>query len=483
VTYTSANTPFNSDSFPGLLALVTGGSAVSHDVFYDVGYDRSAFGADNVNCSGAPGSVVTFDESVDRYRVDATTKLPVSEDVLDTTALPRRRDASHRCVPFYPHELLRINTVFELVKSYRGRTAWIDKHPVYEVVNGPSGKGVDDLYTPEMTHTNGFDNRTSVVCTVQNDALKVKALLNQIHGRSHDGAARVGVPVLFGMNFQAVSVGQKLAREAEASGCKATDEASLAGQSGGYLDGAGTPTPVLQYGLDQTDQALGAIVDALRSEHLYESTLVIITAKHGQSPINPATLSKPGHFAKLVAALPDAATDPAAAAVAKAALCHSGPCGFIQDDDVAMLWLPDQSQTAQVARYLSANAQPLHIANVLAGASLQLSLNDPATSSRTPDIIVVPLYGVIYTNAASKNAEHGGLNYSDTNVGLIVSNPRLPRSTVKRPVLSSQVAPTILEALGIDPHLLGAVQRELTPVLPGLRAETQLPTKTIIGAL
>jgi predicted AlkP superfamily pyrophosphatase or phosphodiesterase len=36
VTYSNARTPANSDSFPGLLALVTGGSPVTHGLFYDV---------------------------------------------------------------------------------------------------------------------------------------------------------------------------------------------------------------------------------------------------------------------------------------------------------------------------------------------------------------------------------------------------------------------------------------------------------------
>ena len=30
------------------------------------------------------------------------------------------------------------------------RTAWTDKHPSYEWTNGPSGKGVDDFYGPEI---------------------------------------------------------------------------------------------------------------------------------------------------------------------------------------------------------------------------------------------------------------------------------------------------------------------------------------------
>jgi hypothetical protein len=42
---------------------------------------------------------------------------------------------------------------------------------------------------------------------------------------------------------------------------------------------------------------------------------------------------------------------------------------------------------------------------------------------------------------------------------------------IKTPVLTTQVAPTILEALGLDPEALHAVQKEHTPSLPGLRGE------------
>src|SRR6266850_156533 len=66
-TYTSAHTPANSDSFPGLLALVTGGSPVSHQVFYDVSYDRSLFDPANTTCSGPAGNTIVYDESIDKY--------------------------------------------------------------------------------------------------------------------------------------------------------------------------------------------------------------------------------------------------------------------------------------------------------------------------------------------------------------------------------------------------------------------------------
>src|SRR6059058_136179 len=64
LTYSNARTPSLSDSFPGLLALVTGGSPVSHGLFYDVSYDRAIFDPTNTTCSGSPGNTMVFDESI-----------------------------------------------------------------------------------------------------------------------------------------------------------------------------------------------------------------------------------------------------------------------------------------------------------------------------------------------------------------------------------------------------------------------------------
>ena len=465
VTYTNARTPANSDSFPGLLALVTGGSPISHGLFYDVSYNRGIFDPTNTTCSGQPGNMQVFDESIDKY----TGNPPVSLNVIDPTALPRHINAQGHCAPLYPHDAIKSNTIFEVVKAQGGHTAWADKHPAYDLVNGPSGEGVDDLYTPEVTNVGGLDNTVSIVCTVNNDALKVQGILNEIKGLKHDGTPGPGVPALFGMNFQAVSVGQKLEKDNSDGSC--TADTTFTGQTGGYTDGAGTPTAVLAYGLQKTDAALGSMVVALKAQHIYDSTLFIVSAKHGQSPINPVKTNKPGHFADLVAALAikqGATGDPGVVAIANANNCSTGPCGFVQDDDIALIWLQDQTQAAAVASYLNANAGALFIDEVMAGAEINLKFNSPLSDNSTPDVLVQPIYGTIYTGSSKKNAEHGGFSFGDTNVGLIVSNPDLHFRVVKTPVATSQVAASILQALGIDPSELRSVRQEGTQVLPFL---------------
>ena len=461
VTYTNARTPANSDSFPGLLALVTGGSPITHGLFYDVSYDRSYFDPTNTTCSGTPGNNMIFDESIDLYN-----SANISLNVIDPTKLPRRIDSHGHCVPVFPHDAIKTNTIFEVVKSFGGRTAWADKHPAYDLVNGPSGKGVDDLYTPEITNVNGFDATVSVVCTAENDQLKVNAILNEIHGKRHDGTPARGVPAVFGMNFQAVSVGQKLAKDNSDGSC--LDDTMFTGQVGGYQDGDGTPSAVLAFGLQQTDNALRSMINALKNQGIYDSTLFIVTSKHGQWPINPAKVNKPGHFADLVAALADAGTNPGGIAIGNAANCSTGSCGFVQDDDVALIWLQDQTQTAAAVAYLNANAQALFIDDVLAGNEIKLKFNDPMHDNRSPDIMVQPVYGTIYTTSKKKIAEHGGFSFGDTNVGLIVSNPHIQAATIKTPVATSQVAATVLESLGIDSRNLNSVRVEHTDPLPGL---------------
>ena len=86
------------------------------------------------------------------------------------------------------------------------------------------------------------------------DTLKVNAVLNQIHGKTHDGLHPAPVPTIFGMNFQAVSVGQKLIEKSLTPTVK-----------GGYLDSQGTPSPALLGEIQFVDASIGKMVSALKS--------------------------------------------------------------------------------------------------------------------------------------------------------------------------------------------------------------------------
>ena len=155
------------------------------------------------------------------------------------------------CTPIFPHEYLRTNTIFEVIKAAGGLTAWSDKHPAYEVLSGPSGKGIDDLFTPEINAQlpgapAGQDYTTSYSGVRTYDAIKVNAVINWIHGFNSTQTAHPGVPSVFGMNFQAVSVGQKLAKAGFG------DDTTL---TGGYLDSNATPGTALTLQLQFVDES------------------------------------------------------------------------------------------------------------------------------------------------------------------------------------------------------------------------------------
>lgn len=454
-----------SDSFPGIVALTAGGSALTTGVWYDVSYARDLYA--DANCT-TMGTGVAFDEGADRDNaglwgstepgVGPTHDPEVVRQRLDPSKLPHRKTESG-CRPVYPHEYLRVNTIFEVAHAAGLRTAWSDKHLAYDLVSGPSGSGLDDLFAPEINSlatnlpgtgaTGSEDFTAKTAYTKVYDDLKVRAILNQIDGRYSDdgldGATTAptlpGVPAVFGMNFQAVSVAQKDAKVGP----------------GGYLDAAATPSAELADALTHTDASIGSMIDALERHGLLETTLVIVTAKHGQSPIDRTLVAKRDGDA--IANIVDAAAK---------------VVGHIEDD-VAMYWLADASTASAGAAALrnapadGSSVDP-SIARVFTAEQREFPtmFGDPKYDPRTPDIIVQPKVGTIYSLSAKKLAEHGGFAADDSHVSLLVSNPTFTARIVDVPVRTKQVAPTILAALGLDPASLQAVQREGTTVLPEL---------------
>jgi len=454
VTYTNAATSQPSDSFPGLAALVTGGDPITTGFWYDDTYNRKlspprktdGLGNPGGNCPGTIGTNVAWDEAVDRDLTKLDGGGGINPDYLV-------RDSNNNCATIMPHQYSRVNTIFEVVKANGGTTAWTDKHPSYEWTNGPSGKGVDDFYGPEInsipvalpqfpgcnpvpfTDNTPDDGWTTDLKNIQcYDMLHVQAVINQIDGYTHDRSRKVGVPTVFGTNFQAVSVGEKLA-------------------GSGYTDVLGAPSAGLASELDFVDQSLGRMVAELNKQGLYDSTLIIIGAKHGQSPIDITKRRGIGGG--------QPATTIGSADV------------FDISDDGSLIWLSDPELTAGVVATLSqpANQEALGIQEIFALGSLRNKFNEPGSDPRTPDIVLKVNTGVIFTGG-TKIAEHGGLNEDDVHVALLVSFAGMEKQTVKTPVTNQQVAPTIVKALGIDPNQLQAVQKDQIHVLPFLFTDT-----------
>jgi hypothetical protein len=86
---------------------------------------------------------------------------------------------------------------------------------------------------------------------------------------------------------------------------------------------------------------------------------------------------------------------------------------------------------------------------------------------RVPDIFGIAQYGTVFTGGMGKIAEHGGANPQDRDVPLVVSGaPIQIHATVTSWVETTQIAPTILSLLGLNPKDLEAVRIEHTAVLP-----------------
>ncbi len=491
VNYLRTSTSKPSDSFPGLMAIVTGGTPKLVGVYYDVAYDRvlAAPAADTGNgllhgdCAvgRANGTRTEYEEGIDTDQTALNGGGPYSTydggyKSIDAQKLPR--DPFNNCAPVYPWNFLRANTVYGVIHRAGGYTAWSDKHAAYAAVSGPTGtsspSNLDDFYAPEVNSKliplPGVRTATGLDCSTVpknvgsdwtgdfdnikcNDQLKVNAVVNWIQGRTHTGAEYGRVPEIFGMNFQAVSVGQKLIES---------------GVKGGYSDGAGTPTYNLQKEIQFVDGAIGQFVSALKDQHLLQSTTLIITAKHGQSPIDPNRfLPIPGSSGTNGMA-PSVILGPAY--LPDSEINQIGPT----EDDVSLLWLKPGASTSAAVSLLENDAKSAGIGQLFYGASLAPLYGTPGLPAnggdpRTPDLIVAPNVGVIYTGSTKKQAEHGGFAQDDTNVMLLVSNPRLEARTVTTFVETTQVAPTILKVLGRDPNSLDAVRKEGTAVLPGLR--------------
>jgi Type I phosphodiesterase / nucleotide pyrophosphatase len=494
VNYLGTSTSKPSDSFPGLMALVTGGSPREVGAFYDVAYDRSldppaqttgnGVAAGVCKSGAAPsGTTTEFDEGIDINKLALNGGAPAGMDGGIASIDPKRldRDPANGCAPVYPWEFIRTNTIFGVVHAAGGYTAWSDKHPAYSAVSGGNGKNVDDYYAPEInsipvalpqvtlikcnplpdqTAVSSSDSCTDSFANIQcYDSLKVQAILNEIDGKDHSGNKTEPVPAVFGMNFQVVSVGQKLIEKST-------------GVTGGYMDGEGRPTAALLSEIEFADTTIGDMVNAIKKQALSSSTLIIISAKHGQSPIDSS------RYLGISTISGDPITTSPATILEKLLPFSESPANPTgigpTEDDVSLIWLKNSANTSKAVDMLEsvspATDNVAGIGEIFSGPAIGQLYNLaglPPLDPRTPDILVTPNIGVTYSGSTKKLAEHGGFSHDDTNVILLLSNPSFAPGTVTGPVETAQIAPTILEMLGLDPNKLTAVQKEGTQVLPG----------------
>jgi len=498
-TYTDAHTSEPSDSAPGLMALATGGDPKLTGVYYDDSYDRTTFTPPaqtatlSQNCTGPAGSEAPYFENVDTLAptfLNPNGNRPIIGPTVDPAQLIRLKQRG-MCRPLLPNDFLRTNSIFSVAHRRGMYTAWADKHPVYnaevagngtpDTVNDPFNTEINaDLIPPSLVDTRG--NRVTfplpnpdgtgpyfitdlVGNTEAYDQIKVDAILNQIDGRNSTATLAAPVPNIFGMNFQAVSVGQKLVDPilscVRSPGPKCDPKYVPGGYEPGSTSARPIFTPQLKGAIHFVDHAIGSMVSQLRTRGVLATTKIIITAKHGQSPIDPSKLALIGHAE--VTVLNNAGVFPA----------------MVTDDDVALIWMNPATQAADTAKGVAAlqasmaHGNPARIQTLLFGPALIKQFGNPATDPRTPDIIIQPIPGTIYSTSKAKVMEHGGFAEDDTHVALLtvnganIVNSAPVGATISKPVRTYQVAPTILSDLGLNPNQLDSVRTEGIQVLPG----------------
>jgi arylsulfatase A-like enzyme len=246
------------------------------------------------------------------------------------------------------------------------------------------------------------------------------------------------VPALFGMSFTALGAAQ-----------------SAAGM--GYLDGSGALSQGLASSFAFVDDSLARVIRELKEKHLYDSTWIFVTAAYGQSPIDPR---------KRRTILLDRVA-------ATANSVRPGLVAHVSGGDVAMVWISDPSTTPAVAKAYDQRAAALGIEEVYSGSRLALTLNPPGLHAgqdpRMPDIILQPELGVRWTTPNDTTvASYGGQLDQDTHVALLVSGAQLTGRRDPTWVPTTQIAPLLLRALGMEKFDLQALHQEHTPALPGI---------------
>ena len=424
-----AQTP--SDSFPATLAMATGGSPSSTGVYYDVSWDNNLSPA-NSDCT-TRGALVPFNQTIN-FSANA------GDSVADINPAKLPRDPDHGCAVVYPHQFLEVNTIYEVAHAAGLRTAVADKHPSYEILAGPSGTGIDDFYSPEFNAA-----KSDITKIMANDELKVGAVLHQIDGLDHQGTATVGVPAIFGMNFQAPNIGQKFSGYTDGSGTTPQDITTLGPQSGN--------APGLAQALDYVDGAIARMLNRLDADGLTDNTMVILTAKHANSPVDRDSLRwvDPAQFTSLINSV------------------QSGLTAQVTADTMALIWLKDRSRAADAASVLQSNASAIGAGTITSGEAVATLFGGQlgGNPTRIPDIVVQPAKGVVYATPNAKLVDHGSGSAEDTHVPLVVVDPhRQGGVTLSCSVSLRQVAPTIVKALGLKPQSLDAVRLEGTKRLP-----------------
>jgi hypothetical protein len=189
VNYVDATTSKTSDSFPGLTAIVSGGSPAVTGVYYDVAYSRNYDAPAKTTGNGllagpckpyaAPtGTTTEYEEGIDIDQTKVNGGAPnaalTDGGIASIDSQRLIRDPATGCSPVWPWQFVRANSIFTVIHRAGGYAAWSDKHPAYaSVASGFGPAALDDFYAPEINSTviglPGVTTPTGISCATIRD--------------------------------------------------------------------------------------------------------------------------------------------------------------------------------------------------------------------------------------------------------------------------------------------------------------------------
>ena len=346
--FANAEVGFPSDSMPGILGPLTGGSPRDTGVPYDEYYDR-------------------------HYKL--------AIELTETVTVP---------AGLKPHDLLRVPTLFEAAKAKGLKTAFISKHVGYEILQGPSGQGIDRLELPEMATWKGpFKDY---------DAQNFETLTGFVVKDGADIAGLYAIAANYAMKDHGVAAAETRAAVAE------------------------------------IDAQIARLVDAVAAAGRYDDTVFVLMGDHGDTDT------------------PDAVASKGEGSVVGFLAEQGIKAAKITADDVMLAWLADPSQAEKAVSLLDTpEARARFGIDRVLGPDALKSMRDFA-DDQMPDFVLQVKPGVVYTKLPStKKAEHGGAFDSDRRVAFVMAGPGVKRgAVVESKVNIFSTAPTLAKLLGLS---------------------------------
>ena len=348
VRFANAEVGFPSDSMPGILGPLTGATPRTTGIPYDEYYDR-------------------------HYKL--------AIEMTETITVPPG---------LKPHDLLRVPTLFEAAKAKGFTTGFISKHIGYEVLQGPSGQGLDRLELPESADWKGSFR--------DYDAANFATLTDWMTKDGVDVAGIYAIAPNYAMKDHGVAA--------------AETRAAIAG----------------------VDAEIGRLVDGLVAAGRYDDTVFVVLGDHGDTDTPTAVASK--GEGSIVGLLGE----------------HGIKLAKVTADDVMLAYLADPARAAEAVALIDTPEAKARFGIDQVLAADELRRRGDFADDQMPDFVVLVKSGVVYTKVpSSKKAEHGGAFDSDRRVGFVMSGPGIRAGAVlDAPASTFSIGPTLAKLLGLS---------------------------------